>query len=106
MHFQFWHDKADNATPLTDNGITLVDLTKDQPQTLQANLIMPEPCDFISTALPRCSIIRPTSPGQLDARGAIEGFIDDGLFIGQQRSAEFLGLIRDMAAEADAAQRE
>jgi hypothetical protein len=106
MHFQVWHDKAGNATPLTDNGITFVDLTKNQPETLQANLIMPEPCDFVSTSLPQCAIIRPTSPGQLDARGAINGFIADGLFIGQQRSKEFLDLILDMAAEADAARRE
>ncbi len=106
MHFQVWHDKAGNATPLTDDGITFVDLTKNQPETLQANLIMPEPCDFISTGLPQCAIIRPTSPGQLDARGAINGFIADGLFIGQQRSKEFLDLIIDMAEEADAARRE
>jgi hypothetical protein len=106
MHFQVWHDKAGNATPLTDDGITFVDLTKNQPETLQANLIMPEPCDFISTALPQCAIIRPTSPGQLDARGAINGFIADGLFIGQQRSKEFLDLIIDMAEQADAARRE
>jgi hypothetical protein len=106
MHFQVWHDKAGNATPLTDDGITFVDLTENQPETLQANLIMPEPCDFISTALPQCAIIRPTSPGQLDARGAINGFIADGLFIGQQRSKEFLDLIIDMAEQADAARRE
>ena len=106
MHFQVWHDKAGNATPLSDNGITFVDLTKNQPETLQANLIMPEPCDFISTNLPQCAIIRPTSPGQLDATGAIKGFIADGLFIGQQRSQEFQDLILDMAAEADAARRE
>jgi hypothetical protein len=106
MHFQVWHDKAGNATPLTDGGITFVDLTKNQPETLQANLITPEPCDFISTNLPQCAIIRPTSPGQLDARGAINGFIADGLFIGQQRSKEFLDLIIDMAEEADAARRE
>jgi hypothetical protein len=105
MHFQVWHDKAGNATPLTDHGITFVDLTKNQPETLQANLIMPEPCDFISASLPQCAIIRPTSPGQLDATGAINGFIADGLFIGQQRSKEFQDLILDMAAEADAARR-
>jgi hypothetical protein len=91
---------------LTDQGITFVDLTKNQPETLQANLIMAEPCDFISTSLPQCAIIRPTSPGQLDATGAIKGFIADGLFIGQQRSQEFQDLILDMAAEADAARRE
>jgi hypothetical protein len=68
MHFQVWHDKAGNAhlangAALTDNGITFVDLTTNQPETLQANLIMPEPCDFISAALPQCAIIRPTSLG-------------------------------------------
>jgi hypothetical protein len=103
MHFQVWHDKAGNAPAVTDDGITFVDLTQNQPETLQANLIMPEPCDFISTGLPQCAIIRLTSPGQLDARGAINGFIADGLFIGQQRSKEFLDLIIDMAEEADAA---
>jgi len=106
MHFQVWHDKAGNAIPLTDDGVTFFDLTKNQPETLQANLIMPEPCDFISTSLPKCAIIRPTSPGRLDARGAINGFIADGLFIGQQRSKEFLDLIMDMAEQADAARRQ
>lgn len=111
MHFQVWHDKAGNAhlangALLIDKGITFVDLTANQPETLQANLIMPEPCDFISTSLPQCAIIRPTSPGQLDARGAIKGFVDDGLFIEQQRSKEFLDLIFDMAEQADAARRE
>jgi Ferritin-like domain len=106
MHFQVWHDKAGNATPLTDNGITFVDLTKNQPETLQANLIMPEPCDFISASLPQCAIIRPTSPGQLDATGAINGFFADGLFIGQQRAKDFRDMLLDMAADADAARRE
>ena len=106
MHFQVWHDKAGNATPLTDNGITFVDFTKNQLETLQANLIIPEPCDFISTGQPQCAIIRPTSPGQLDATGAIKGFIADGLFIGQQRSKEFQDLILDMAAEAAEVRRE
>src|ERR1700731_2213861 len=111
MHFQVWHDKAGNAhlangVPLIDNGITFVDLTTNQPETLQANLIMPEPCDFISEGLPQCAIIRPTSPGQIDARGAIKGFIADGLFIGQKRLKELLGLIIDMGEEGDAARPE
>jgi hypothetical protein len=107
MHFQVWHDKAGNAVPLTDNqaGGTLnfIDLTKNQPESLQANLIMPEPCDFIA-GLPEVSIIRPTGAGQLDAVGAINGFIADGLFIGQPR--EFLQLLLELANEADQAERE
>jgi hypothetical protein len=110
MHFQTWQDKAGNATPLTDfdpvnnSTVTFDDLTTNQPETLQSNLIMPEPCEFISPNLPPCAIIRPTGPGQLDATGAIQSFIDDGLFIGQP--PQFFQLIRSLAAEADEAKRE
>jgi Ferritin-like domain len=110
MHFQTWQDKAGNATPLTDfdpinhSTVTFRDLTTGQPETLQANLIMPEPCEFISPNLPACAIIRPTGPGQLDATGAINSFIEDGLFRGQ--SEAFLNLVNSLARAADAAQRE
>jgi len=110
MHFQTWQDKAGNATPLTDfdsinnSSVTFTDLTTNQPETLQANLIMPEPCEFISSKLPRCAIIRPTGPGQLDATGVINSFIADGLFRGQ--SPQFLQLINSLARSADEAERE
>jgi len=110
MHFQTWQDKAGNATPLTDfdpinnSTVTFADLTTGQPETLQSNLIMPEPCEFISPNLPPCAIIRPSGPGQLDARGAINSFIEDGLFQGQP--AQFLQLINSLARAADAAERE
>ncbi len=109
MHFQTWQDKAGNATPLTftdpvlNTTVTFTDLRNNQPQTLQANLIMPEPCEFISPHLPRCAIIRPTGPEQIDAVAAIQGFIKDGLFIGQPD--EFTDLLLDMAANADQARR-
>jgi len=110
MHFQTWQDKAGNATPLTDvdpinnSTVTFIDLTTGQPETLQANLIMPEPCDFISRNLPPCAIIRPSGPGQLDARGAINSFIADGLFRGQP--PQFFQLLNSLASAADAAERE
>ena len=109
MHFQTWQDKAGNATPLTDvdpvnnSSVTFGDLTTGQPETLQANLIMPEPCEFISPQLPPCAIIRPTGPGQLDAVGAINSFISDGLFVGQPKT--FTDMLLSMAAEADKARR-
>jgi hypothetical protein len=106
MHFQVWHDKAGNAVPLTDNqaggSLTFVNLAVGQPESLQANLIMPEPTDFIK-GLPEVAIIRPTGPGQLDAVGAINGFIADGLFIGQPKA--FNELLLDLATEADNAKR-
>jgi hypothetical protein len=110
MHFQTWQDKAGNATPLTDfdpinnSTVTFIDLTTGQPETLQANLIMPEPCEFIRRSLPACSIIRPTGPGQLDATAVINSFIADGLFRGQP--PQFLQVITSLASAADAAERE
>jgi ferritin-like protein len=110
MHFQTWQDKAGNATPLTDfdpvnnSSVMFTDLTTGQPETLQANLIMPEPCEFISPNLPPCAIIRPSGPGQLDATGVINSFIADGLFRGQ--SPQFLQLINSLARAADEAERE
>jgi len=110
MHFQTWQDKAGNALPLTDTDpitgatVTFESLSQGQPETLQANLIMPEPCEFISPDLPACSIIRPTGPGQLDATGVINSFIADGLFRGQP--PQFMNLITSLAREADEADRE
>src|SRR5579884_2001434 len=77
MHFQTWQDKAGNATPLTftdpvnKSTVTFVDLTTNQPQTLQANLIMPEPCDFLQKSFGPVSIIRPTTRRNSGARAAI-----------------------------------
>jgi len=109
MHFQTWQDKAGNATPLTDvdpvtgSTVTFLDLKTNQPPTLQANLIMPTPCTFISASLPACAIIRPTDPNVITAVGAIQAFMKDGLFIGQ--SDDFTQLLLAMAAAADAARR-
>ena len=54
MHFQTWQDKAGNAIPLTDGALVFPDLTADipQPETLQSNLIMPEPTVFLSKKFP------------------------------------------------------
>ena len=110
MHFQTWQDKAGNATPLTDTDpktgstVTFVDLTRNQPESLQANLIMPEPCPFLSRSFPICSIIRPTNTKGA-AAGAVRALSTDGLFIGQKNQA-FFDLVQDLAADADAARRD
>ncbi len=108
-HFQTWQDKAGNALALTDvdpvtgSTVTFNDLTTGQPESLQSNLIMPEPCPFLSRKFPKCSIIRPTATKGA-AMGAVKALTADGLFIGQ--SHEFFEALRDLAEEADDAKRE
>src|ERR1700731_1683339 len=109
MHFQTWQNKAGNATPVTDfdpvnnSTVTFTDVHTGQPENLQANLIMPEPCDFISTSLPACSIIRPTGSAHVSAMGAVNAFTADGLFRGQPQA--FFTLLNSLAHAADAARR-
>jgi hypothetical protein len=110
MHFQTWQDKAGNATPLTvsdpinNSTVTFIDLTASTDELLQANLILPEPCPFLSRKFPLCSIIRPTNT-QGAAMGALNSLLADGLFFGQNNN-ELFELLKDLAADADAAQRE
>jgi len=61
MHFQTWHDKAGNAPAVTDstNGLTFPDLSSGG-ELFQNNLIMPEPCPFLSRQFPICAVVRPT----------------------------------------------
>ena len=110
-HFQTWFDTAGNAVatpiaPLTDptNGLTFPDLNSPPfgGELFQTNLIMPEPCPFLSTSLPRCSIIRPTTTGKA-ASNALAFLTGMGLFAGQ--SSGFFELMGQLAAQADAARR-
>jgi Ferritin-like domain len=102
-HFQTWQDKAGNAPPLTDPTnpqLVFPDLnaTPFGGEDFQTNLIMPEPCPFLSRKFPVCSIIRPTETKGA-AMGAAKALTADGLFIGQ--SPAFFELLLDLAAEAD-----
>jgi len=72
-------------------------------QNFQTNLIMPEPCAFLSRKLPVCSIIRPTKTEGI-AMGVVQFLTAMGLFIGQ--SPQFFALLGDLAEDADAARRE
>jgi len=107
MHFQTWADKAGNAPPLTDptNGLVFPDLNSPPfgGQNFQTNLIMPEPCHFLSTSLPVCSIIRPTETEGI-AMNVVNFLTAMGLFIGQ--SPDFFQLLNNLAQAADAAERE
>jgi hypothetical protein len=116
MHFQTLSETAGNAPPLTDptNGLTFPDLNNGvDPNTgargaavremFQTNLVMPEPCPFISTSLPACSVVRPTNTTGV-ATGALKFLTAMGLFIGQ--SPAFFSFLSELATAADAAQRE
>jgi hypothetical protein len=119
MHFQTWQDKAGNANNITFtdpvNGFTVTfpnlndpNASTEEADELQTNLIMPEPTFFLDKRFGRCSIIRPTETNGA-AMGALQGLIDDGLFIGHTsksgKSDGFIELLRDLAEDADEAQR-
>jgi hypothetical protein len=71
-------------------------------EDFQTNLIMPEPCPFLSRKLPPCSVIRPTETKDV-AKGTLKFLTDMGLFIGQ--SPAFFALMKDLAEDADDARR-
>jgi hypothetical protein len=107
MHFQTWHDKAGNAPPLKDptNGLVFPDLNSPPlgGEQFSTSLIMPEPCPFISRNLPVCSVIRPTETHGA-AMGVVNFLTAMGLFIGQ--TPAFFEVMKDLAAEADQANRD
>jgi len=124
MHFQTWQDKAGNATPLTDvdpinnSTVTFSTLSAAQGETdpeslngdtLQANLIMPEPCHFLNKKFGPVAIIRPTSLKLNGATAAVNGFISDGLFLNPRTNKNDTGIVPvllGLAEEADEARRQ
>jgi hypothetical protein len=110
MHFQTWSDKAGNAPPVsavdpvTGVSVTFPDLNSPPfgGELFQTNLIMPEPCPFLSRSLPIVSIIRPTKTEGV-ANGALTFLTDMGLFKGQ--SGAFFAYMQGLANDADAAVR-
>jgi len=125
MHFQTWQDKAGNALPISDTdkgfpqstgaSVSFSDLkgAKGEPpeslrgDTLQANLIMPEPTHFLDASFDPVAIVRPTSTANSGAVQAVLGFVADGLFIGQKPldKPELVRVLLRLAEEADEARR-
>jgi hypothetical protein len=123
MHFQTWQDKAGNATPLTvfdktnNSSVTFPNLQdahgETDPEslngdTLQANLIMPEPTHFLNPKFGPVAIIRPTSTKLGGAQAAVMSFVNDGLFRGQKplNNPELVRVLLQLAEEADEARRQ
>jgi hypothetical protein len=111
-HFGLWHDKLGNAVsqPLAgvtdpETGVTFPDLNSPPAETVQTNLILPEPCAFLDAkGLPPCSIIRPTSSQLAGAVATITSFTKDQLFLHQ--SPGFFQTVMALAMAADSAKRE
>jgi hypothetical protein len=123
MHFQTWQDKAGNATPLTvfdktnNSSVTFSNLQDAQGETnpeslngdtLQANLIMPEPTHFLNSKFGPVAIVRPTSTKLGGAQAAVNAFVNDGLFRGQKplNNPELVRVLLQLAEEADNARRQ
>jgi hypothetical protein len=111
-HFGLWHDKAGNAVsqPLAgvtdpETGVTFPDLNASPfgGELYQTNLILPEPCEFLSPKFPACSVIRPSLPQNAGAMAAVAALTNDQLFAGQ--SPGFFNTLKALAKAADAAQR-
>ena len=128
-HFSLWHDKGGNAIAqplagpngLTDpeTGLTFPDFNNPVnqhnqqlsitdraagSQMFQTNLILPEPCRFLSVDLPPVSIIRPTLTQNGGAVATIQAFTAGKLFDGQSKS--FFDVVMGLAMAADRVQRE
>lgn len=109
-HFSLWHDKAGNpvSRPLAGvvdpiTGLKFPDLNNPVTELTQTNKILPEPCEFISSKLPACSVIRPTTTHNSGAVAAVKGLTADQLFRGQSNA--FFDAVMKLAHAADAAQR-
>ena len=113
-HFSLWHDKLGNAVstpvaPVTDpvTGVMFPDLNAQGGELKQTNLILPEPCDFISESLPECSVIRPTSDALGGAVATFNAFKADGLFgTGAGFNGTLFDTLIELAEAADAASRQ
>jgi Ferritin-like domain len=108
-HFLEWVDFAGNGVqptvaPFTDpvSGLTFPNFDATVNPSLQTNLIFPVPCEFISPNLPRCAVIRPSSPNGI-AMGVVSFLTAMNLFDGQP--PEFFSVLKALANAADAAQR-
>jgi hypothetical protein len=119
MHFQTWHDKAGNATNITDGDLTFPNLNAavdpnngasgpNVADMFQSNLIMPEPTVFLNPKLGPVSIIRPTSTQQGGAVASVVSFAEDGLFLDPEtkKNTGIVDVLMRLAEDADEARRE
>jgi hypothetical protein len=97
-HLAIWDDTAGEIPPV-NSGDGLVFSAPPQ-----ANKVFPTPCTFINANLPRCAVVRPTSPAQISPMAVVKFLTQDGLFVGQ--SPGFFTALNQLAAAAEAARRD
>ena len=97
-HLAIWDDTA-GEIPAVNSGDGLVFPVVPLPDN-----IMPTPCTFLSANLPRCAVVRPTSPALAGPMPFVKSLIQSGLFIGQPSG--FFTTLNGLAAAAAAATRQ
>jgi hypothetical protein len=98
-HFAAFHKSLEGLFALDAGGGLVFPNLRGMPDLAQA--IFPEPCTFLDSELPLCSVIRPSSSRQAGALAAATGLIDSGLFDGQP--PEFFQAVAALASAADQA---
>ena len=73
------------------------------PNLVQPSLIFPVPCEFISPDLPKVSVLRPLTDRFAGAQATVAFLEGENLFQGQGQ--DFLTFLKNLAAQADAVQR-
>ena len=97
-HLAIWDDTA-GEIPAVNSGDGLVFHAPPLP-----TIVFPTPCTFLSTNLPRCAVVRPTSDALNGPMAFTKAAIKSGLFLGQ--SPDFFTTLTGLAAAAEAAQRQ
>jgi hypothetical protein len=97
-HLAIWDDTA-GEIPAVNSGDGLVFQAPPLP-----TIVFPTPCTFLSPSLPRCAVVRPTSPALNGPMAFTKAAIQSGLFVGQSNG--FFTTLNKLAAAAEAAQRQ
>jgi hypothetical protein len=97
-HLAIWDDTA-GEIPAVNSGDGLVFTLPPLP-----NVAFPTPCTFLSPNLPRCAVVRPTSPAVNGPMAFLQAAIQSGLFVGQSRA--FFTAMNNLASQAEAATRQ
>ncbi len=100
IHFTGFNKALEGMPGLTVDGITFPNL-RGNPSYAQG--IFPTPCPFVSTELPRISVIRPVNSPNVGAVALVKNLVASNLFKGQSNA--FLDSTMKLAEEADEARR-